>query len=442
MQGFISGALSSGASAKRFGSDFGGPITRGTATGNIGNNLRQRFDTTPGAPLRKFETESGFHTEGSNPFAPPMHSTEDVNPRITIQGRRIMPFAATRLGMADLGPPVERQLAFVWRVRPSGGSDNVSVKTGQPNFLTSMYGAPQMSMELPGNSAVKVQIAPALAAEPCALNFAWADLQRQWAEVDGGKHYLRITNEMLFYGARHLEGIFPKFILDSLKKLPGFSDYEGFDLDGIPRNTIAEDGTAPQYNDGIVRGHREDRAAKTYAVAMTSRGAEMCLDYWNSAGLEAGTLLYIIIKKNEIDKYTHRTKSNASETDHKQYLVYDLATKAHDLYRDGASMRRELKMPKIRVGGEDVFMTPSQLHFVSSRTTLDREHAKYVDELGITRYGLVIYVGTVLHPPPSGRMNPPTKLGESRPYMSNRHAMQNEPFEIILNPDSGIRCAL
>lgn len=441
MQGFISAAQSSGASSKRFGSSFGSEIVSGSARGNTGGDIRQRFSTT-GTALRPFEGGPTFHQEGSNSFAPPMHATEDVNPRVTVRGRRIMPFAAQRLGNADLGPPVQRQLAFVWRDRPSGESDSVNVRLRQgPNFLTSLYGAPQLNVQMPGNPSMKVQALPSLAAEPCALNYAWADMQRQWAETDPGAYRL-LTEEMLYYGTGDLNGIYPSTIINRLKKLPGFSEYEGFDLDGIPRHTIAEDGTSPQYNDGIVRGHRDQRAAKAYTVAMTARGAEMCLDYWNAHGLDAGTLLYMIIKKSPIERYTHRAKSDTSETDHLQYLLYDLATKAHDQFRDGASMRREVKMPKLKNReGEEVFMTPFQVHFVSSRTTLDREHARYIDEFGYVRYGLVMYVGTVLHPPPSGSMKAVTALEECGPYMSNRHATQNEPFEIILNPDSGLRCA-
>jgi hypothetical protein len=121
-------------------------------------------------------------------------------------------------------------------------------------------------------------------------------------------------------------------------------------------------------------------------------------------------------------------------------LLYNLSTKAHDEFRDGASMRRMVKMPKIKVKGKETYVTPFQWHFISSRTTLDREHTMYEDERGIVRYGLVVYIGHVLHPPPSTIMDKTQEsLGQILPYMDNLHAMRNEPFEIILNPDSGLR---
>lgn len=440
MQGFLLGAASAGASTKRYASDFGDLMASPNARARAGNNIRQSFNMPGGSPLRPFETPPNWHTEGTNSFAPPLQATEDVNPRITVQGRRTMAFGKKYVGMTDLKAPSERELCFVWRLRSSGDkSDLLNIRTG-PNFMNSLYGAPQMQTELPGNPVVQVQSMPSLAADPCVLNYVIADLQRNWCEKDQDA-YLHLPDELLVYGGRQsLEGIYPRFLIDKFNKLPGFAEYEGFDLDGIPRNVVADDGTAPQYGNDVTLGMRDRRVNKVYSVAMTARGAEMCLDYWDAHGLEAGTLLYMVLKKSPIERYTHRARSSLDDRDHLRYLLYNLATKANDEFRDGAGMRRELQMPTLKINGEEKFMTPFQWHFVSSKTTLDREHAKYEDELGITRYGFVLYVGTVLHPPPSGMKKSPTPLGQSRPYMNNRHAMQCEPFEIILNPQD-FRCA-
>lgn len=452
MQTFFSDAYAAGSSTKRYASDLSSALTAGTLNSSFGGNIRSDFSRMPGAPLREFEVSPAVHKEGSNKFAPPLQSTEDVNPRITVQGRRIMPLSSARLGNADLGPPVERQLAHVWRTRPS--EPNVKMQfngnsnTSTPNFFNSILGAPQLKLQHP-SYGMSVQAVPSLAAESTAMNFVLADLQREYAGVDNGAHYLKLTEEMLYYGSHDCENYYYDGLVKQMReKLQAFSLYEGFEWDGIPRNTIAEDGTAPRYDDGIVRGNaRSQRAAKTYVVAMTARGDELCLDYWKGQSLEAGTLLYAILMKSPIDNYLHPETAPDGE-DRNSWLLYHLATKAHDEYRDGASMQRMLQMPTIEFTDKDdivqkVPMRPFQWHFVSSKTTLDRrEHAQYKDEMGITRFGLVVFLATVLHPPPSGTITKPSRKSKAVvPYMDNRHAMRSEPLTVILNPDSGFRCA-
>jgi hypothetical protein len=451
MNSFLSGTYAAGTSSKRFGSDFSAAIQGSGARGNIGGmgSIRNRFDTTPGAPLRLFETGSGFHTEGSNRFAPPIHENEEGNnPRITVQGRRLMPMSALSLGGADIGAPVERQLAFVWRARPTA-EENINVQLGSvngsmPSFIQSMFGQTQTQTLAPMQQSVAVQAQPSLAADLCPINFALADLLRAWVEA-APELAIHVTEDMLIYGTQGLDEFYPAARLADMRaRLPGFADYDGFSLDGVPRNTIAEDGTAPQYDDGItVGGPRSAVAAKVLTVAMTTRGPEMVNDYWNGEGVETGNYCYVILKKFDIDKYDHPTESVSKAVDANRQFLYDLSYKGPDTTRDGAKMRRVIQFPEVSAAlpRHTKFWMPFQFCTVTSRYPIEREAARYVDELGRVQYGRILHVGNVLHPPASGIMRPRRAIEDLTPYMNNTHAKNGEPFELLLQPDDGYLCA-
>lgn len=439
---FRSDVAAIGGAVKRYAGDFG-PALRGARTdfGAIAP-LRDQF-AFDGAPLRPYELDSATHREGSNAYAVPLQQTEDVNPRITVQGRRFMSIATLRETGANIGAPSVHRLAFTWRQAPAFDEDrpqNISVRVPSyrsshvrsvDEFMLSSYGTTGTFKQAPAHQHLSVQMLPTLAAEPCAMNFLLADMQREWARRDPTL-YLRINEEMLFYGTRHLAGTYPTDILRQLQNnLPGFKGYEGFDLEGIPRQVATEDGALPPVGS---KGH----ASRVTTVTLTANGAELCLDYWNAAGLEAGTLLYAILKKSPPDTYRRPAGVKHDDTGASK-LLYTFSYTADSK----TPMTRVLDLPGIPVpsaGGKRVPMRPYQWHFVTSRTTLDREHAKYEDEWGHTRYGLVIYIGYILSPPPGGPTKPPTQPGKSMPYMDDSKVARSTPMEIILNPDSGLYC--
>lgn len=456
MQNFMSNTFALGSNMGQFGRDFG-PSVKGTTpgfmrgdTGHLRGEIPGRFNTTPGAPMRAFE-KSGFRSEGMNDYAPPYHETEETNPRVTIQGRRIIPLASSSLGNADLGPPCERRLMFTWRARPSGsvliplGSSqpsNFGDAEGMPSFLNSLFGATSTPTEFPMSPLIPVEAMPTLSASVEQLNYALADLQSRWAEQDESA-YRSLSADMLHYGCRDLpfhQEAWP--VVQKFRKLPGFNEYEGFCCEGIPRNVIADDGTAPQHDDvGVMYygGPRSVSAAKGYSVAATTLGPETCLDYWEGNGTKTGNYLYLMLKKFHPDFY-NRPGNDAPD---KQTLFeYHLANKPSDTQRDPTSMRRVVKMgPVTNDRNQPVAARPFQYGFVSSPHALKRSAACCEDEWGQMHEGVLISVGIVQFPPTTGTSNPPLDPMKIRPYMDNRYAVGNDPLEVILTLDDGISCA-
>ncbi len=458
MQNFLANTRALGNNMGQFSRDFG-PSVKGQTpgfrrgdTGGLRNDIPGRFNTTPGAPMRRFET-SGFRHEGMNDYAPPYHETEESNPRVTIQGRRIIPFASSSLQNADLAPPSERQLLFTWRARPAGkfvtpigDPEDVQMRNESlPSLLNSMFGATSTPTRSP-MSMISVQAMPTLGAAIEQLNFAIAELCALWAEASP-EAYQFVTPDMLHYGCRDLK-YYPESskVAKLLRKLPGFSEYEGFACEGIPRNVIADDGTGPKHDDGGIyfSGPGGKKAAKGYTVAVTTHGTETCRNYWGGNGVKTGNYLYIVFKKFKPKYYDRPADAQAYQgLDKEELFEYHLANKQHDSVRDPAGMRRTVTMKKIATPAfpDGAAARPPQYALISSQHTLTRSAAEYEDEWGQKHMGVLIALGKVQFAPATGTTNPPLDPHKVRPYMDNRFAMDTDPCEVLLTLDDGFSCA-
>ena len=403
-----------------------------------------RFNPASGA--RSFENP-GFRENGMNPYGPPLAQEDDINQKITVQGRRYRSVGTGNLGGADLGPPAENSLAMVYRNRGKGTNLTIPGSAPSRNPLTLMnlngppstmlgevmgnYGGEEFQQETP--FGIVLQGEPALAATPCTLNYLLADLYFDWfkANPDLCKY---VTDQMLYYGTRDLPYHDPALVQLLRTTFPSFAAYEGFSVDGVPRNTIGLDGTAPQYTDGLRTinngANLVGRAQKDYVATVTHRGSTPIFNYWGPAGTRPGKRLYMVLRKFGTNEYRHPTGQD-------QELQYNLSAKVHDEYRDGASMYRTLSIPKKDDG---IYARPPQFAFVAADGVLDREHAHYVDEWGRHRWGVIIYVGTVLSSGIESTYQPPLAVGKLRPYMDNRVAMREDVIQIILNCDDGFKC--
>jgi hypothetical protein len=424
---FVSGANAAGRGVKRYAAR--NPNLYGMWDGGMDNVTGNFPMFNPGQSY-----DPGFHQDGMNPFGPAFHSIEDVNPRVIIQGRRYKAIGAHNLKDADLGPPTEHRLAFVYRA--PGRQPNIEVFTESPDlFSHSLAGSD--SSEHASPFGLVIQGEPALGTDPTCQNFLLATLAEKWGPQPGWKH---VTAQMIYSGTKNLGPYYdPRSKkVQELNALDAFKEFEGFSPDGVPRNTIAEDGTAPQHNDGLVspNGYTlAGRAEKSIIAAVTRKGRETMCNYWGDEGVRPGARMYAILKKYEYDQY------DRSESTPGNVLSFNLTAKSHDEFRDGASMVRTINVGQTRTrGGQDVPTLPYAWGFVCCYGPLDREHLRFKHEDGRVDYGVGVLVAIVHSAPIRSRYLPSLRPGEVRPHMDNRDATRNDTVDVVMNLDDGFSC--
>ncbi len=428
-------ALRAGTAVKRYGSDFSDAF-RGQVAGSqrndiagMGQQVQRAFSGSmgmglPGATPRAFEV--GFNQEGANPFAPAMQESEEtMNPVITMFGTRFVGLGAQNLSGADLGPPSERQLAIGRRDRIVVNDTATALVSGSNDqLMASMFGGHTGMSE--NEYGVTTQSGPTLAMNPIQNNYLLAQIYNVWADYPGIKH---MTEKLLWNGRSMMtKEMYPTTwkTTTELDALPDFPTWEGLSWLGTVRNIITEDGNAAQWNDGITvtRGHMAGSADQRYVATVICRGKETTIDYWEGKGVHQGRQAYAVLKKWKEEEYRHPTPSE------KGILMYDMMTKGHDQFRDGAAMKRGIERKKLPNG---VLVRPPQWGFITCDGPLDRDYARYVDEWGREREGLIVKIGTIHTAAIRTNHKPAPTVDEFRPFMDNRGAMRNDPLELVIN---------
>ncbi len=442
MQSLVSDTYSAGRGVKRFASNFSAGFAGNmTSTANqVRNSFNGSLGLGLGATSRPFDAD--FKQDGAIPYGPPLQGSEDLNPVVTIFGRRYRAPGPANLANADLGPPGERNLAMVWRSRPKVENVYIPLSLEAPSngLIASMFAGSTNSSYEPMSGVqgkgISVQGAPTLAMMPHQGNFMLAELQSGWTPFRGYEH---VTAPILTYGGTMLpKEMYPDEwpSTKELKDLPGLTEYEGLSFDGVVTHIIGDDGSAPQYTDGLrmYGGQLSGRAdSKTYTATVNNKGKTTTLDYCGGEAVLGGYHLYAVLKKWHIDQYDHPDDA------HKNIFLFNLVTKGHDEFRDGAAMRRTVTMPKC-VNGE--LARPLMWAFVMSQSVLDREYAKYVDEFGTERQGVIAHIGVIESAPIRGQLLPPPTPDSLRPYMNNKQTSRGDPLELIVNVDDGLKCMI
>lgn len=440
--------LSSAASS--FGRSFGSAVLSGSQPGyaqgdisGLGAQLPNLFNKSPGAPLRDFENP-GFRTEGQNKWAPPLHESEESNPRVIIPGLRIIPLAGDSAGGSALSPPSERGPLWTFNMRPSE-KFRVSGRgaSGLPNFGNSIYGGTSTLTQKPMEPNVSIMAAPTVGANPSQHNFLLCDLSRSY--IDSSQEgYRYVTADMMVHGGNTLPYHDPEWqITKNLNALPGFRDFEGLRFAGVVRNAIAEDGTAPLHGDSNFGGVSGTRPGQGYTVAVTNRGPERMHDIVEGCGLDTGNYMYGVMKK--FDEAAYKRPRGTTAEKKKTQFEFNLASREKELQYDPEGSRRVVELPMLKIKQADgtikeVAPRPLQVAYFTSKTPPPRNVANYIDEWGMLHEGLLFVVGKVQMPPQSGVARRCTNLANLKPYMDNRPALKAPIFEILLSPDDGFLC--